>query len=73
MFEDEAAEYRLLACIVDDPALVLRLTEGLFTRTRIQVFNAMRAAYLQYGELTSEGVERHLGFPIPNEIEARAV
>jgi replicative DNA helicase len=70
LFADESAEYRLLACTVDEPELVLRLAPALFTSTRVDLYKAMCDAYSHYGELTSEGVERFLGVPISGEIEA---
>jgi replicative DNA helicase len=70
VFSDELAEYRLLACIIDDPELVFKLTHRLFTGNRVQVFQAMREAYKKYGQLTSEGVEGFFGGPLPLEIEA---
>lgn len=68
-FTDKAAEYRLLACMVDTPDLVLKYTDELFTGDCVQLFHAMRQAYERYGELSSEGVEKFYGRSIPNEIE----
>lgn len=69
MYIDEAAEYRLLAAFVDQPDQLLKVTKHLFTSERQQLYDAMRAAYHKYGELSSEGVERFYGRSIPAQVE----
>ncbi len=67
---DEPGEYRLLASIIERPDSVLAYGEHIFTQDRIQLLNAMKRAYLTYGNITSEGVERFYGRMIPTELEA---
>lgn len=69
MFIDEAAEYRLLASFVDQPVYLLKVTKSLFTGDRQLLYDAMRASYNRYGEVSSEGVERFYGRPVPAQIE----
>jgi replicative DNA helicase len=69
MFQDSAAEIRLLAALIEEPNLTLKLTPDLFTEERIDTFTAMKHAYMKYGEITSEGVEFFSGAPISAEIQ----
>ena len=69
MFQDSVSEIRLLAAIVEEPKLVLKLTPDLFTEDRVDSFNAMKQAYMVYGEISSEGVELFSGKPISTEIQ----
>lgn len=66
---DENSEYRLLGSIIDRPDTVLAYTDELFTSGRVELFKAMRAAYLQYGDLSYEGVERFYGRMLPPDLE----
>jgi replicative DNA helicase len=70
LYNDEAAEYRLLGAIVDDPKLALHLKADLFSGERKFIFESMIKAYTHYeGELSYEGVERFYGAMLPPEIE----
>lgn len=68
-FEDENAEYRLLGTIIDRPDTVLGYGELLFTSDRRYLFNAMRRAYLTFGDISAEGVERFYGRMLPTQLE----
>jgi len=70
MFIDENSEYRLLASCIDRPEYLLKLTERIFSRNRVDLFKAMKSCFLRYGELSYEGVESFYGKPVPNEVEA---
>lgn len=70
LYFDPSTEYRLLATIIDDPDSVLRYNENIFTDHRPRLFNAMKQAYLVYGNITTEGVERFYGAMVPPELEA---
>jgi KaiC/GvpD/RAD55 family RecA-like ATPase len=69
-FVDDAAEYRLLAACVDRPESILGYTAELFTGDRARIFQAMQQAYLVYGEISTEGVEKFYGRILPPELEA---
>lgn len=51
-------EVKALATIMQEPDLLSRCTEALFTDDRRAIFNAMKLAYSQYGVITSESIER---------------
>jgi replicative DNA helicase len=70
MFNNPAAEYRLLACAIDKPDLIRSWRADLFTDTRRNLFNAMKQAYERHhGEISTEGIEQYMR-PIPPELEA---
>ena len=66
---DESAEYRLLGAVYDKPTEILRLTSELFTGDRVLLYSAMRKAYLEFGEIAYEGIERFYGRSLPPELE----
>lgn len=70
MFEDQAAEVRLIGAILDDPELIFQLKSDLFTKERVDVFTALQNCFSNYGEISTEGVERFYGSALPNEYDA---
>lgn len=70
VFADPVAEKRLLAACIDNPEMTLRLRELLFTGDRIQIFHGMRKCFIQYGEITYEGIQLIMGRALPAEYEA---
>lgn len=66
---DEFGEYRLLGTIIDRPDTVLSYGSELFTGDRVSLFRAFKDAYLAYGDISSEGVERFYGRMLPPELE----
>lgn len=50
-------EIKALASIMDNPDLLTRCTEMLFTEDRLAIFKAMKSAYTMYGYLTPETIE----------------
>lgn len=71
---DAAAEFRLLGSIIDKPDSVTLYNSELFTGDRKYVYDAMKHAYLAYGDISAEGVERFYGRMLPPELEmARGV
>lgn len=70
MLQDEVAEIRLIAALMDHPKYIIKVGENLFTKERIALFRALRDAYLHYGDVTSEGIENYLRRSLPGELEA---
>src|SRR6185369_2822916 len=68
-FLDDVAEYRLLGAVIEQPEVILKLTQDLFTGTRTSLYNAMLRAYTTYGEISYEGVRRYYGSDIPAEVD----
>lgn len=66
---DEIAEYRLLGSIIDRPQSVLAYSDSLFTGDRVRIFSSMKKAYLSYGEISYEGIERFFGKMLPPDLE----
>lgn len=69
MFFDESAEYRLLGSFIDHPSWLLKVTKDIFAGDRQYIYDAMRQAYSRYGDVSSEGVERFYGKPVPSAVE----
>lgn len=65
-------EWRVLAALLDtrNKDWANRISEGMFTDERIDVFKAMKRSAQEYGTINFEGVSRFLGGNIPGEVLA---
>ena len=73
MYTDITAEWRLLASIVDNPEVMHSITKEIFTDERQFILEAMRGAYIKYGELTYEGLRLALKGDVPAELTSGVV
>lgn len=73
MYTDTTAEWRLLSTLMDSPAMLHTLTKEIFTEERQDILEAMRSAYIKYGELTYESVRLALHGNIPPQLTAGVV
>jgi replicative DNA helicase len=73
MYTDITAEWRLLASIVDNPEVMHSITKEIFTEERQFILEAMRGAYIKYGELTYEGLRLALKGDVPAELTSGVV
>jgi replicative DNA helicase len=73
MYTDVTAEWRLLSSIVDNPEVLHLITKEIFTDDRQHILEAMRGAYIKYGELTYEGLRLALHGNIPPELTSGVV
>lgn len=73
MYTDTTAEWRLLSTIMDSPEILHSITKQIFTEERQDIFDAMKAAYIKYGELTYEGLRIALKGNIPPQITSGIV
>lgn len=73
MYTDITAEWRLLSTLVDSPEVMHSITKQIFTDERQEILEAMRSAYIKYGELTYEGLRIALKGNIPSELTSGVV
>lgn len=73
MYTDTVAEWRLLSTLMDSPAMLHTLTKEIFTEERQDILEAMRSAYIKYGELTYESVRLALHGNIPPQLTSGVV
>lgn len=73
MYTDTTAEWRLLSTIMDSPEILHSITKQIFTEERQDIFEAMKSAYIKYGELTYEGLRIALKGNIPPQITSGIV
>lgn len=72
VFVDPVTEWRGLAAVLEktNNRFIHQMTEHLFTGERIPVFRAMQSTFMNYGEVTHEGLLHHLQGKIPGELLA---
>jgi replicative DNA helicase len=73
MYTDTTAEWRLLSTLIDSPEILHSVTKEIFTEERQDIFDAMKSAYIKYGELTYEGLRLALKGNIPPQITSGVV
>jgi replicative DNA helicase len=67
---NESVEYRALACMLNDPSLLYTVPVDYFTEPRATLLRAMRDAWIAYGTLTIEGIERFYQRPVDGAVLA---
>lgn len=72
IFADAATEWRALGALLDEKNIdwMNRISPGLFTADRVDVFHAMQNAYVSHGEITYEGIKAHNNGKVPGQISA---
>ena len=68
MFQDEAAEWRLLTSLLQNPELTHNVSSAIFTGEREHFYKALKAAYIKYGELSFEVLRIAFSGQIPPEL-----
>lgn len=75
-YNDPRKEWRALAALTDNKygGYLTQLQNELFTQERVRVFDALQQAYLEYGQVSRDSVEKILGeFPtqldVPTQVD----
>lgn len=68
MFQDETAEWRLLASFTANPDALHKVTAALFTDGRHFVFEQLKDAYIRYGSCSYEVLRLAFAGDIPSEL-----
>ena len=68
MFQDEAAEWRLLTSFLQSPEVMHNVSATIFTDEREHFFKALKDAYVRYGELSFEVLRIAFSGQIPPEL-----
>ncbi len=72
IFADAATEWRALGALLSDTNTewMNRISPGLFTGDRVDVFHAMQNAYVKHGEITYEGIKANNNGKVPGQLAA---
>jgi replicative DNA helicase len=72
LFVDTATEWRGLATLLEEKNVewMNRVSPGLFTGDRVNVFHAMQDAYVKHGEITYEGIKVNNNGVVPGQLTA---
>jgi replicative DNA helicase len=68
MYQDQAAEWRLLTSFIQNPELMHNVSSAVFTEERQHYFVALKEAYVRYGELSFEVLHIAFAGQIPPEL-----
>jgi replicative DNA helicase len=72
MYQDDTAEWRLLASFVSSPDALHKITPALFTDDRYFVFERLKEAYIRYGSCSYEVMRLAFTGDIPAELLVQA-